>query len=196
MARDAGRDGRGMNDARFLTYSGKSLSLLRPQPAEIDVQDIAHHLSQMCRFNGATREFYSVAQHSVHVSIEAERIAPYQHAVEFAFFGLFHDASEAFLCDLSRPIKYTAQLAPYLEIEAVMQQAIFARFGLGPNMPQAIKEADDCLLGAEFRDLMKSAAPGWIERAGNHPKIRPLLPHAAEMLFLRRYLELIERRAA
>ena len=79
------------------TMSGVIFYPLDPRPEEIRIEDIAHALSHQCRFAGHCREFYSVAEHSVRVSRELPQ--------EFMLWGLLHDASEAYLVDLPRPIK-------------------------------------------------------------------------------------------
>src|SRR5271165_7548492 len=79
------------------TYTGRVMYPLDPRPEEINIIDIAHALSNLCRFTGHVRTFYSVAEHSVRVS---------QHCdPKDALWGLLHDASEAYLADMSRPMK-------------------------------------------------------------------------------------------
>ena len=89
----------------MVTYTGKEFYPLDPNPADIDIKDIAHALSNCCRFAGHIKSFYSVAQHSVIVS---ELCEP-----ENALAGLLHDASEAYLSDIARPVKYTEQMEGY-----------------------------------------------------------------------------------
>lgn len=79
------------------TFSGIEFDLLNPNPNDIDIEDIAHELSMLCRFNGHCKEFYSVAEHSVYVSYEIDE--------EFALIGLLHDAAEAYLGDVPTPLK-------------------------------------------------------------------------------------------
>jgi hypothetical protein len=79
------------------TYAGRHVHILNPRPADIYIQDIAHALAHTCRFAGHTPAFYAVAQHSVLVS---ELLTP-----DLALWGLLHDASEAYLHDLTRPLK-------------------------------------------------------------------------------------------
>lgn len=99
------------------TFLGKPFWPLSPRPEDIDIRDIAHALAMTCRFTGHSQKFYSVAEHSVRVS----RIVPAQ----FALHGLLHDASEAYLCDLSRPIKHGSTLgAEYCRIEDNLMQAV------------------------------------------------------------------------
>ena len=87
------------------TCTGRRVHIAAPLPEEIAVEDIAHALSHTCRFAGHTREFYSVAQHSVLVSelLEDRRAS---------LWGLLHDASEAYLHDLTRPLKRAIEATP------------------------------------------------------------------------------------
>jgi hypothetical protein len=79
------------------TYSGRQFWPLDPRVEDVHLEDIAHALSNVCRYTGHVREFYSVAEHSVHVSWSCEP--------EDALWGLLHDASEAYLADMARPVK-------------------------------------------------------------------------------------------
>ena len=161
------------------TYTGKKFHFLDPQPDEIDIIDIAHHLSLVCRFVGACREFYSVAEHSVRVA----EIVP----DEYKLHALLHDASEAYIPDLPRPEK--AEIPKFKLIENVILQAIWDKYV--PNNwrldLRIIKEADNILLATEARDLMDNTND-WAEL----PKplieiIQPLLSTEAERLFTYRF---------
>ena len=140
------------------TYSGKKFHLLDPQPEEIDIYDIAHALSNQCRYTGHTRVFYSVAEHSYYVS----RLVPSRYALE----GLLHDASEAYLSDLSRPVKYLTPIGkPYLEVEERIMSTIAAKFGFDLPLPREVKDADNAMLLAEKRELM--TALSWDDDAAS-----------------------------
>ena len=122
----------------IVTYTGRKFYPLDPSPQDIDILDIAHALSNACRFSGHTREFYSVAQHSYLVAFTAGR--------EHALYGLLHDASEAYLCDISTPVKYSKMYEEYRVAEHWLQTMILNKFGV-PNwnrdeMPQEVKDAD------------------------------------------------------
>lgn len=133
--------------SHIMTYTGKLIEPLNPDPALIDIQDIAHALSQVCRFCGHTSSFLSVAQHSVLVS----RIVP----PEYALVGLLHDASEAYLSDIARPIKQQPEFGTvYKAAEEKLMLAISEAFGFAWPMPPAVKLADEILLRTEQRDLM------------------------------------------
>lgn len=151
-----------------------------------DIQDIAHALSHLCRFTGHTREFYSVAQHSVYVS----RIVPPQHALA----GLLHDAAEAYLGDVSSPLK--ALLPDYKKLERCFEAQIFEHFGLPAELPPEVKQADQTMLATEMRDLMPVTARDMAGLAElgikAHPDLTvyPVFPDVAKATFLRRFEEL------
>src|SRR4051812_16747726 len=129
------------------TYSGRIIRPLDPNPADFSIEDIGHALSNSCRFTGHTIEFYSVAQHCVLVS----QIVP----SELCLTALLHDASEAYLSDIARPIKQQQEFGdPYREVESRIEAAIAERYGLVYPYPQEIKTADMILLRSEQRDLM------------------------------------------
>lgn len=173
--------------------SGRSIDPLNPSPEDISIDDIAHALSNMCRFAGHTREFYSVAEHSIRVSCYG--------AQDDAFEKLMHDASEAYLVDIPRPIKHDLFGDRYREIEENLMRCIGEKFGFDPTMTASIKEADDALLAMEARDLMDAERNQdlwgpWIKEAlKNAPVGRitsPLSPDEARKAFLARYESLKE----
>lgn len=160
------------------TYTGKKLHFLDPQSEEIDIVDIAHALSLTCRFGGQCRVFYSVAEHSIRMA----EIVPVEHKLH----ALLHDASEAYLPDLPRPMK--ASLPSFKGMEVIILQAIFNKFLYLPDTQKPnsklIKEADNILLATEARDLMDNM-DDWAPL----PKplsdiIYPMRPARAEELFL------------
>ncbi|HYG24493.1 MAG TPA: phosphohydrolase [Verrucomicrobiae bacterium] len=163
----------------FQTYSGRQFWPLDPRPDDICIEDIAHHLAGINRFGGATVVPYSVAQHSVHVS----RLCP-QHA----FCALMHDATEAYLGDVIRPLKY--QLGVYLEAEQRLWEVIAEKFCLPLEIPAEVKRADNIALMTERRDLLRSTGHDW-GRLRDYPPdpgtIRPLGASSAKRLFLMRY---------
>lgn len=134
------------------TYSKKPLDPVNAVPEEIQIVDIAHALSLMCRANGHFPYFYSVAQHCVNCVYEAEARG-YSERVQLGC--LLHDASEAYLSDVTRPIK---QLLPYyLEVEERLQNIIFDKWiipTLTEDERRQIFEVDDALLYHEFMEIM------------------------------------------
>lgn len=166
----------------ILTAAGRMFDFGNPESCAIDIEEIAHALSHICRFTGHVRTFYSVAQHSVLVS----RIVPPEHALA----GLLHDAAEAFIGDVSAPLKQ--MLPDYRAIEARVEAAVLARFGLPPTLPECVKRADLIALATELRDLMpgRSSDPPPGDVAPIALRIVPLAPEDARRLFLRRFQNL------
>jgi uncharacterized protein len=166
------------------TSSGSYFDFVDPDKSEFTIVDIAHALSNICRFTGHVRQFYSVAQHSILVS--------YDVPLHDALAALLHDAAEAFLGDVSSPLK---QLLPdYKLIEARVEAAVLKRFGLPPVLPPSIKLSDLRALAAEKRDLMpQNPGGGWEVLRNIEPlknKIFPWRSNEAKLVFLDRYYEL------
>lgn len=171
----------------ILTYTGKKFFPLTPRHKDIDIIDIAHALSNMCRFTGHCREFYSVAQHSVLV---AEQVWNKTLDSQRALTGLLHDASEAYLIDVAKPVKHSPQFAFYREAEDVLQEAICARFNLIFD-DSNVKRADDYLLKVEAFHLMPKH-PEWtlmIEQPKDFPDFECWSPERSKNEFLDRFLE-------
>jgi uncharacterized protein len=166
----------------ILLRSGNFFNFLSPEASIITIEDIASGLSNEARFNGQTRSFYSVAQHSVMVS----RIVP----PEYAWQGLFHDASEAVMKDLPKPLKRL--LPDYQVLEQKIETAILAKLGIAVPLHPSIKTADLIMLATEKRDLMPPH--DYVEWPGVEPiseVIVPLPPEQAYKLFMARYRELL-----
>jgi hypothetical protein len=134
------------------TGGGNQFWPLDPRPSEVHIRDIAGALSKLCRFGGHCRRFYSVAEHCVHMARAASEGA--------RLTALLHDASEAYLSDVIRPIK--PALTNYLAIEAALERAIAERFGLQwPWLPE-IKTLDNAMLMAERDQAMKAPPNPWV----------------------------------
>ncbi len=173
------------------TFSGIEFYPLDPRPGEILIEDIAHALSLQCRFTGHTRQFYSVAEHSIWVSALCDPAD--------ALWGLLHDASEAYMCDVARPIKRLPELAGYRATEKDLLSCIVRKFRLPAEEPESVHRADEIMLGVEARDLMSPYHPAfekWVDLIPTDCRadVRyTLLPHEAESLFLRRFQELTQK---
>ena len=105
------------------TYTGVMFDPVNPESELIDILDIAHVLSMLCRANGHFRSFYSVGQHCINCAMEA-KARGYSKRVQLAC--LLHDASEAYLSDVTRPVKH--ELPKYLEIEKPLQESIWQKY--------------------------------------------------------------------
>jgi len=172
------------------TYSGGRFRLFAPHRGDITIEDIAHGLSLLCRFSGQIREFYSVAQHSELVS----KLCAPQHALR----GLLHDASEAFLVDIPRPLKSHRQFGFYRRTESAAMRAICNTFGVPARQPLSVTLADDTALATEARDLVTHYEPTdwqWLPQPLSE-RIIPLAPADAEATFLARFYELRRQVAA
>jgi uncharacterized protein len=186
------------------TFSGTKFWPLEPRYEEISIEDIAHSLSRQCRFNGHCGPFYSVAEHSIEVS----RAIPIKllHWEEVALWGLMHDAAEAYLSDIVRPIKGRSfyyfsprgmecgRFKTYHQCEGDLLYEVAKRFGLTMPIPREVDEADERMLATERQQLFDGRQPDWDCLAGVEPYpivLRCMDPGLAEELFIARFRELI-----
>ena len=182
-------------DGWIQTYTGRQVWPLEAA-GEFCLEDIAHALSQICRYGGHTSRFYSVAEHSVYAS---QIIAP-----EHALWGLFHDAAEAYIGDITRPVKRQMYVGDGMfgveyrridrvETELLLQIATMVELPWPPPW-KAIEEADLSLLRTERNVLMTSPPAPGSELGASGPEapivIQGLTPTLAKAMFLRRLEEL------
>ncbi len=172
-----------VTDHRIMLQSGRLFDLANPDANEIEIDDIAHGLAHTCRFAGQCKGFYSVAEHSVLVSnvVKHAKLA-----------ALFHDAAEAFIGDMSKPLKLL--LPQYAKIEKAIERSIFQRFGIEWPAPAEVKAADYSVMAAEQRIMMPVGTNEWLIDANVRPAdvdINRLNPSDAKKLFLDRYAELL-----
>lgn len=168
------------------TFTGRQFWPVDPQPADVSIDDIAHALSNVCRFGGHCRRFYSVAQHSVLVTRLVGEREP-----EHRLAGLLHDASEAYLGDMIRPLKRTGQMGAFLEAERKVERVIWSTFGLPQELPPVVKWADEKALATEARDIMGKPPVPWLPMpAPDAHRIEPWMPGFARERFLETFYEL------
>lgn len=139
------------------TYSGFCVDPLAPKTEEIQLEDIAHALSLICRGTGQVTHFYSVAQHCLNCEREAEAR---KLSIRIRLACLLHDASEAYLNDIIRPVKQ--YLPEYIKTEEHFLSVIFERFGLGDlneDEWQTVREIDDALLAYDLVELLHEPMP-------------------------------------
>lgn len=162
------------------TFTGRAFWPLDPRAEDVDLVDIAHALSLKCRYQGHCRSFYSVAEHSIHVS---KIVAP-----QFARVALLHDAAEAYIPDVPRPIKHL--LGGFKDVEVRIEKAIAEHFGLPFPWPEEVKVADATILADEKNALMGREPMPWhlpYPPAGVH--IACWEPEVAKWAFCTRYWE-------
>ena len=171
------------------THTGRRFYPLAPRIEDFCIEDVAHALSNQCRYAGHTPELYSVAQHSVHVQ---EYLAQIGAGLEIQFAGLMHDAPEAYLQDMPTPIKRA--MPAYREAEDRVDVLLREFFGVatGPDIDETVKIADMGVFAMEVRDLMGNPQD-WDSTKGCRPQtweIIPWQPIVARTRFMARYEEL------
>lgn len=174
--------------------SGILVDPLNLKTEQVNIDDIAHSLARQCRFNGHSRVFYSVAEHSCRVS---DVLSPYGSAVQLA--GLLHDAGEAYYGDIVTPVKN--ELPELRAALAAVDKTILEKFGAPFPLPDLVHEADYRMLATEAMSLFKEPPEGWRNCAawfgeGRWPAIyanqapEGWHPGRAEVEFVGRYLRL------
>ena len=169
------------------TRTGRRFFPLEPKMADIHIEDIAHALSNQCRFSGHTCEFYSVGQHSVHV---ADILKGMDFGLEVQLAGLLHDATEAYLVDLPTPLKRAMPI--YQEAEERLAAVIRQKFDID-EYAEVVKKADMMAFATEVRDLMGNPQD-WESTKGIDTviwEISPWSPETTKRRFLDRYRQLV-----
>jgi 5'-deoxynucleotidase YfbR-like HD superfamily hydrolase len=131
------------------TVNGNWVNVFEPDPDYFDIEDIAHALSNLCRFGGQIKKYYSVAAHSIWCCHEAEKRGMNK---KMQLTALMHDSSEAYLVDMPRPIK--KRLKEYKEIEDNLMSELSKKYNFYWPMPIEIKEIDSYALQVEWDYLM------------------------------------------
>lgn len=181
------------------TSTGKYLDMENPTSDAIDLEDIAHSLGNICRYNGHCLNYYSVAEHAVAVSKRLERKG-YSKLIQLA--GLHHDDAEAFLGDIPRPLKpllgnkYTELTDA---VDAVVCEGLELPFGPEAFHSDEVKESDDWNLRIEAKHLLPSQGRGWLPNAAKEKilivpdyYLNGIEPKAATKLYLARHKELTQ----
>lgn len=157
------------------TVNGTPFELMRPRANDVEFTEIAHALSQICRFAGHTKRFYSVAEHCCRVADILPR--------PIRIHGLLHDAHEAYIGDVTTPVKMCLGESVMLDfvanVEDPLMRAIYEAANLtwqpARSIQDAVKFADQVLLMTERRDLMSPTRKSW----GKYEQIVPLAEHIA-----------------
>lgn len=174
------------------TFSGREVSILDPKPEQFALEDIAHALSMQCRYNGHSRYFYSIAEHSLLV---ARALREQGCGIEVQRVGLMHDATEAYVGDLVAPIKMLPGFAVFKTLEDILwKEGIQPAFEL-EDIGAEVKRADLRALATEAPQVMTWPPPRDWElpsEATPWPDVWLdfLEPAEAELLFLRECIEL------
>jgi hypothetical protein len=161
--------------AVICTFNEVMIDGLDPNPDHILIEDIAHSLAHMCRWNGHTKRFYSVAEHSVFCAAITDP--------EHKLAALMHDASEAYLADISSPVK--PHLQNYKKIEAHLMSVIAKKFGFQYPFSAPVLDVDAYLLRLEWHSYI-------LKKSDMAPQVNPSLPvfewfEACKNLFLERF---------
>lgn len=158
------------------TFTGKKFHVIAPRVEEIDIVDIAHALSNSCRWSGHCKQFYSVAQHSCFVSENCP--------TELKMWGLLHDAAEAYIGDLNRPFKLSGKMDEYILAEQRIMDVVCEKFGLTPGMPLAVKEVDNRVLQTEANQILGPRIDNWSIAEPYDWALYPVHPRVAKSIFL------------
>ena len=167
------------------TYTGKKFCFRNPILQDISIIDISHSLSNICRFNGHCKQFYSVAEHSVYLSRQFENS-------QLAMEALLDDAAEAYIGDMSRPLKNINEMSAYRKIEQIIDEMIRERFSLSKYRNAEIIDMDTRLLITERNQIMSRPPDDWgIKVEPLKIKIQCLNPSEAKEFFEQRYFQCI-----
>lgn len=164
------------------TYMGVQFWPLDPRPHEILLEDIAHSLAKICRYNGHSIDHYSVAEHSVLVS---QHVRP-EHRLQ----ALMHDAPEAYLGDVIRPVK--KYLKDFGEHENRLLFLMGPKFWFNAKLHENVHHVDDSILADEKGVLFRHDLPWFLPQPplGIADDIKCLTAKQAKRLFLKTYYEL------
>ena len=170
----------------MVTYTGRVVDPCNLQIEDVDINDIAHSLSMQCRFAGHTREFYSVAQHSIRVceTVEGAGFA----SADVILQALLHDATEAYVQDIIRPIKYDTKMKGYRILEERVWTVVAQHFNIPLIVFPIVDRADKRALKAELLQFTKIPHARYHEWMDDIEELAPatycMAPDEAEQAFL------------
>ena len=166
-------------ETKIKTYTGKFVNPFDMRDEDFDIEDIAHALSNLCRYTGHTKFFYSVAQHSVYVS---------QHfSLRYAKIGLLHDGAEAYINDLASPIRRHPQLAGYNQLERELLARLLRHFCGIVEVPEEVRDVDSIVFTTEAHQLFQSLDGFSFKHSPALFRIKEWTPAEAKKRFLDRY---------
>ena len=170
-----------MPNSMIKTRTGKWVDVFNPTPEMFCIEDIAHALSNLCRFNGHCKKFYSVAEHSVHLSHSFQD-------TDFCRWALLHDSAEAYIGDLVTPVKHSGTFKKvFVPLEKQLLRVISIKFGLsGTRVPGPVSERDKRVLNYELDKCLGHYEPDWYTIPISYWK-----PKKAKKEFMARYKELL-----
>lgn len=165
------------------TFTGRKFYPLAPRIEDICIEDIAHALSNICRYGGHCNPRYSVAQHCCMVS---------DFLPDFKLEGLLHDATEAYLGDVVKPIKHSSGMSGYRQAEHYLDALIHTAFNLdlSTEVAEFVKQYDTRALFTERKLLFKNPSPDWTQEVEPFPLTKKFCawkPPAAKRQFLFRF---------
>ena len=184
-------------------HSARKAFPLSPDADVIHINDIAHSLSNICRFNGHCNFHYSVAQHSLYVAAIVAKVDP-----ALAIYGLLHDAGEAFLSDVVSPIKgdlyvkcpatnvFPEEFIPFEKYENRWLQLVAQKYGLVYPFPEEVWKADLRVCCAESMQIMKKPPEPWAVMKDVIPASIMILretPEVIEEHFLQKFYDYMKR---
>lgn len=185
------------------TFTGKRVNPMHLDEELIDINDIAHSLSLLCRFLGHCLIFYSVAEHSILVADLVHKMLTQnaddldvgaEATAKTCLAALLHDGAEAYIGDITRPLKHHPMFKQIPEVEQQILGKIMVKYNCTGTDWQLIKRADNIMVATEAKYLMADGGKGWDEK-WNLPEpalnIPPLMlgPEKAESMFLHMFEE-------
>lgn len=169
-------------NSMMTTYSGLEFDPMCMTQKDVRIGDISHALSLLCRGGGHLKYFYSVGQHCINCAREAKARGWEDRT---AFACLLHDASEAYISDIIRPVK--VHLVNYLEIENRIMSVVFKKFGLNHLTAlekSRVKQIDDQILEHELVNLMKGCSGRKLPEIASKPDFSLKSHEEIEKMFI------------